>query len=348
MRDAAEDIEACLMSLKGLVDEFVVVDTGSLDDSVARAERIVGNVYRYPWREDFSAAKNYAIEKSEGEWIIFLDADEALTEGTRKNLPDILRRYGGPGGPDAMSVLRYNVTVGGREPLGENYAERIFRRELRYRDTIHEYLAYEDGRKKKGLDLPPRELAIWHTGYSPERMAEKTARNMRMLEAEREKGSGKKFLYYYLAGLYLHEKEYGKAAEAAWESIGRGDYPERDPTEIYRICYEAEKELGHGEEGLRVLRRGMEDHPLRPDCFALCGDFLWDAGESREAYDILKKALKKMKDFSGHFPGERHFLSDAMDQVYRLMAKVCESLGKKGEAGKYRKKAARESKGSAG
>ncbi len=344
MRDAAEDIEACLMSLKGLVNEFVVVDTGSVDDSVAIAEGIVGEVHHFAWRDDFSAAKNYAIEQSRGEWIIFLDADESLTEETRGNLPALLARYGGKGGPDALSILRYNVTADTGESVGENYAERIFRRELRYHDTIHEYLAYDDGRKKKRLRIPPKELAIRHTGYTSERLAEKAERNLRLLEAERELGRPKQCLYYYLAELYFYKEEYEKAAEAAWESVERKERPLDDSFGAYLICYRARKALGDAAGVLAILRRGMEDCPLRPEFFALYGDGIRGEGKLGEAYDALKTALRNVRDFPKNFPWERHSLQGVMESVYSVMAEVCAALGKQAEAGKYRKKAARSEK----
>ena len=344
MRDAAEDIKECLMSLQGLVDEFVVVDTGSVDDSVSIAEAIAGKVYHLEWPEDFSTAKNYAIEKARGRWIIFLDADESLTEETRGNLPGLIARYGGEGGPDTMSILRYNVATSTEEPVGKNYAERIFRREMRYHDSIHEYLAYDDGRQKRCFRIPPEKLAIRHTGYSPERLAKKAERNLRMLEAEREMGREKQCLYYYLAELYFYKEDYGKAAEAAWESVERKERPLDDSFGAYIICYESRKALEDEEGVLSILQRGMEDSPLRPEFFALYGDRLREAGKFREAYAALKTSLRNVRDFPKNFPWERNSLDGSMAQVYGVMAEICAGLGKQAEAGKYRKKAAWEKK----
>ena len=74
--------------MSGIADEMVVVDTGSTDSTVELAERAGARVFYYKWHNDFAAAKNFAIEQAQGDWIFFLDADEYFTDATRK----IIRR----------------------------------------------------------------------------------------------------------------------------------------------------------------------------------------------------------------------------------------------------------------
>ena len=341
MRDAAEDIGACLGSMQGEVDEFVVVDTGSVDDSVEIAGKIVGKVYHFPWQEDFSAAKNYAIGKATGDWIVFPDADEYFTEATRGNLRAILSRWPLEEAPDTMEVLRHNIRTDTGEKLNENYAERIFRRDpaLRYHDAIHEYLAYDDGRKRQCLRLPPEDLLIFHTGYSPERMAGKTARNLRMLEDIRAKGLEKKYLYYYLAGLYMHEGEYGKAAEAAWASIEHGERPDEYFFDPYRLCYQAYLQMEDEEGIFRILRRGMEDWPRWPDFFVVYAARMKKKGEQEEALKSFRRALRNDRDFARNFPGQRNDIRKYLPAIYKEMAELWEARGNVAEARRCRRKA---------
>jgi tetratricopeptide (TPR) repeat protein len=71
----------CLASVRGLVDEIVLADTGSDDDTVAIAEAAGATVVRHAWSQDFAAARNAALAAVTGDWVLMLDADERLTPG---------------------------------------------------------------------------------------------------------------------------------------------------------------------------------------------------------------------------------------------------------------------------
>ena len=78
VRDEERSLGACLASLKGLADEVVVVDTGSSDRSRDIAAEAGARVYDRPWTGDFSAARNYALDLAQGDWI----STSTLTSGS--------------------------------------------------------------------------------------------------------------------------------------------------------------------------------------------------------------------------------------------------------------------------
>lgn len=71
-------IKDCLESVKNIADEIVIVDTGSTDNTIKISESYGAKVYSFEWVNDFSAARNYALGKSTGDWILYVDADERL------------------------------------------------------------------------------------------------------------------------------------------------------------------------------------------------------------------------------------------------------------------------------
>ncbi|HEX9081519.1 MAG TPA: glycosyltransferase [Holophagaceae bacterium] len=78
VKNEAKNLGHCLASVKGLVDEMVVVDTGSTDGTVALAEGFGARIGHFPWTGDFAAARNESLRLCTGDWILVLDADEAV------------------------------------------------------------------------------------------------------------------------------------------------------------------------------------------------------------------------------------------------------------------------------
>ena len=78
VRDEATRIEACLRSVQDFVDEMVVVDTGSTDETVALAQACGARIEHLEWPGDFAPARNAALEHVKGDWVLVLDADEQL------------------------------------------------------------------------------------------------------------------------------------------------------------------------------------------------------------------------------------------------------------------------------
>jgi glycosyltransferase involved in cell wall biosynthesis len=70
MRDEAARLESCLASVADFVDEMVLIDTGSHDDSVAIARRLGATVHELAWPGDFAPARNQALERVRGDWVL--------------------------------------------------------------------------------------------------------------------------------------------------------------------------------------------------------------------------------------------------------------------------------------
>src|SRR3989344_3940980 len=73
-------LENCLNSVKNLVDEIVIVDTGSTDRTIEIAKRFTDRIFCFEWKNDFSLARNFSISKTDRRWILVIDADEVIAE----------------------------------------------------------------------------------------------------------------------------------------------------------------------------------------------------------------------------------------------------------------------------
>ncbi len=83
-------LRSCLDSVKDVADEIVLVDTGSADDTIKIAEEYGAKIYNFEWANDFSAARNFALGKTTGNWVLCLDADEQLSDKSKGELKKII------------------------------------------------------------------------------------------------------------------------------------------------------------------------------------------------------------------------------------------------------------------
>src|SRR5258708_19872952 len=87
VRNGGEDLARCLTSVRGIVDEIVIADTGSEDLSIALAESYGARVIGIPWQDDFAAARNASLREVKSDWVLVLDADEQLDDLARAQVP---------------------------------------------------------------------------------------------------------------------------------------------------------------------------------------------------------------------------------------------------------------------
>jgi glycosyltransferase involved in cell wall biosynthesis/Tfp pilus assembly protein PilF len=90
VRDEEANLPTCLASIKPVVDEIIIVDTGSSDNTKTIASIFGAKLYDYQWDDDFAAARNYSIKKAKGKWILIMDADEVLSKRELYYLKDCL------------------------------------------------------------------------------------------------------------------------------------------------------------------------------------------------------------------------------------------------------------------
>lgn len=78
VKNEAAHLARCLASVQAWVDEIILVDTGSTDETIAIAESFQARIFSFAWCNDFAAARNVSLAQAQGEWIFVIDADEEL------------------------------------------------------------------------------------------------------------------------------------------------------------------------------------------------------------------------------------------------------------------------------
>ena len=187
VKNEAENLVKSIKTLKKQVNEIVVVDTGSTDNTMTVARKLCAKVYSFPWQDDFSKARNFALSKAKGDWLVLLDADEYFTANTAGNIRQIIHQAQQA---DALLIQMVNYDADMAEIQDYFYQLRIVRnqRGLHYEGKIHEELKLSDGKAMKLLRIPPETLEIYHTGYSNSVTREKAKRNHRILQQDVDEG----------------------------------------------------------------------------------------------------------------------------------------------------------------
>lgn len=138
VKNESETLARALDSVKGAVDEIVIVDTGSTDNTAEIARKYTDNVYSYTWINDFSAARNFALSKLTTDYFMWLDADDVVPEATAKAIMRFMR---GKAADVDIVMLPYvtAVDISGK-PIFSYYRERIIKNNNRYswQGAVHE------------------------------------------------------------------------------------------------------------------------------------------------------------------------------------------------------------------
>jgi tetratricopeptide (TPR) repeat protein len=211
VRDESEFIKDCLRSLAGNVDEIVLVDTGSRDDTIEIASRFQIRLHHFPWCNDFSAARNFALERASGDWILCIDADERLEIPDRDAYSQLLSDRGKVGWQ-----LRRHPRVGWTAIS----KLRLFRNDprIRFEGVIHERIqpGVEAVARANGLEVGVCDLRVHHVGYEADQRP-KNSRYIPLLREHLARGPDRLFCWWHL-GECLRLSGDEEAAAQAWSS----------------------------------------------------------------------------------------------------------------------------------
>jgi glycosyltransferase involved in cell wall biosynthesis len=192
-------LEGCLKSVQGIVDEIIIVDTGSTDSTIDIARRYTSDIYTFQWIDDFSAARNFAISKAGCEWILSLDADERIRDVDLHRLRRELHSD-----KDAFDVTIMNEQLeDSLLNVSIHRAIRLFRNhpDIYFENRVHEDVSPSLFRKNARIAKAP--FNILHLGYK-EFSTEKKTFILQLLEREfRQKPQDFATAFYYANQLYI-------------------------------------------------------------------------------------------------------------------------------------------------
>jgi glycosyltransferase involved in cell wall biosynthesis len=289
VKNEEETLARCLDSVKAAVDEIVIVDTGSADRTREIAARYTDKIYDFPWRDDFSAARNFSFGRASCDYLFWLDADDILPPQELEKLLT-LKETLPPGA--AMVMMKYHTAFDADgNPTFTYERERLMRRSLRplWTGAIHEAVGLME-------PLIHADIAVHHNKLH----TADPGRNLRIFESMIASGRilTPREQYYYGRELYYHGND-EKALEVleAFLSDGSGWRQNRrdacrDTARIYRARNETER-------ALTALFRSFLFS--RPCAETLCdiGELLMQRGQYEAAVFWYTSAAAQEPDTAG-------------------------------------------------
>lgn len=237
----------CLASVASLVDEIILVDTGSEDRTEEIAHEFTDQVLHFPWVDDFSAARNYAFNQATMDYILWLDADDLLLEEDQKAFARLKESLD----PQVdMVMIPYHLAFDQEgKPTFTNYRERLVRRGAGFRwlGPVHEVIP------PSGKIHYAKDLAVTHRKMGPG----SPGRNLRIMETYMEKGGVLDARQrFYFARELSDNGEHQRAAEA-YESYLQGEGWLENKIEACRGLAFCLSHLGREEEALLALLKSF-------------------------------------------------------------------------------------------
>lgn len=294
-KNEEQNIERCLRSVKGVVDEIIVVDTGSSDRTCQIAQGFGAKVQSFIWNDNFSDARNVSLDLATGDWILFLDADEELAKASRAILRQAVLQ------PGVEGYFIKIVNVAGDDRCPETNADTVFRlfrnrSDYRFRGAVHEQICNVIIEKNGQVQFPLIEdLVINHYGYLNSQIEgkDKKRRNRALLEKELINNPEDCLLrFHYAVELFRMGENLSAAQE--FDRISSIVNPKEVIYGPRLMRYIALAYYGANElpTALTAVQRGLALFPDYADLYYYGGALYYQLKEYGVSYEYFQKAIK--------------------------------------------------------
>jgi glycosyltransferase involved in cell wall biosynthesis/Tfp pilus assembly protein PilF len=317
-------LTACLASVADLVDEMIVVDTGSGDGTKEAALHAGARVYDFAWVDSFAAARNESLRHASGDWILWLDGDEQLDETNRQRLRKL---FAGLQDENVAYVMRQESKLAaGMHAAAQVDQVRLFRNrpDIRWQYRVHEQILLAV--RRSGGEPRLTDVVIEHAGFSiAENQDSKVKRNLRLLELELAEHPGDVFVLYNLGTVRLTEGRCAEALELFRRCLDNPQSSNGLARKLHALTARAYHQLGQKPEALAACRKGLKAFPEDGELLFWEAMFLRELKDLEGAAKCLERVLKARPahyftsvDAGLYGYRTRHYLAEIYRDVGRL------------------------------
>ena len=284
VKNEEEVLARCLSSAQAIVDEIIIIDTGSTDSTMEIARRFTDKVFCFTWIDDFSAARNASFSKATMDFCMWLDADDVLEEKDRRALAELKANLT----CDVVMMKYHTAFDANGNPTFTYYRERLIRRKagLQWQGAVHEAIV------PMGKILYSN-IAVCHRKLKPG----DPLRNLRIYQ--KELAAGKELeprdRFYYARELSYHER-YAEAISVLLQLLENGEGWQENLIEACRLLAECYKKQGEQKKAMEALLHSFTITSPRAEICCDLGDLLLGRGDYATAVFWYETALKCPRD----------------------------------------------------
>ncbi|MEH6892383.1 glycosyltransferase [Bacillus sp. JJ864] len=297
VKNEEDMLQRCLESLQDGVDEIIVVDTGSTDNTKKIAKEFTDKVYDFEWTNDFAEARNFAGSKASGEWIFAVDADECVEKGNIEVAIKEMKSNGEEYNTYSVEIISFLGEEG--QNTTAHKMNRIYKNDgtIRFNGAIHEQLVAVSGTQKFRLSS----LTLYHYGYLAHviEKQDKKNRNLKIIKQDLKLGENKGFSYFNY-GQELRRLK--KTKEALDTFVKAYQHKESIDEEWVRICLffiiESLMELKRYEDALKIVEDAEIMWPSAPDFIFSKGDIYLLQKRFDDAKQVYQAILANQVTYS--------------------------------------------------
>ncbi|OPH61211.1 hypothetical protein BC351_14795 [Paenibacillus ferrarius] len=284
----------CLDSIKNTVDEIIIVDTGSTDNTVQIAKSYRAKVITIPWKSDFASARNAGLSLASGSWILILDADEELDEKNRKELKICAEHHEFDG--FFLQIYNHSGNTINSPVSTINPILRMFRNHPhhRFRGKIHEQIAYSIVERNPNPALHITNIVIHHYGYEEQLVIQKDKirRNLDLLIQSLQEEPNDPFHHYNIAVEHMRVNNHESALPYLQTSLSLVNHEVSYTHLLYKYKARCLFALGHNLEAIQACESGIRLFPDYPDLFHIKAVIHSSIGDKTLARDAFLQAIQ--------------------------------------------------------
>lgn len=330
VKNESEHLANCLKSVQDVIDEIIVVDTGSTDSTIPIAESFGAQIISFPWTSDFAAARNIGVTQAQGTWILILDADEELDQASKEELKlcatheeyeGFFVRIHNHMGKDKLSPT---ATINPILRMFRNRPEHLFR------GVIHEQIATAITEHRPHAALHLSTVIIHHYGYAEGAVIErdKIQRNATLLAKELRQSPNDPFQQFNMAVEYMRMGEHQHALTHIHKSMAFIQPDTSYGHLLHKYEIRCRYALGEATEALNCCTEAIVLYPDYTDLFHLKGAILFNFRKLQEARSFLMKAIE-----IGPAPSHYHTETGLGTHLsFYMLGQIAEEIGNHSEA----------------